>query len=35
MRKTASIIRDLRGSEGSGGDGRRTSYTLPAAIGIQ
>jgi phospholipase C len=28
MRKTASIIRDLRGSEGSGGDARRTSVTF-------
>lgn len=28
MRKMVSIIRDARDSAGSGGDGRRTSYTL-------
>jgi hypothetical protein len=29
MRKTANTSKDIRDSEGSGGDVRRTSYTLP------
>ncbi len=29
MRKIVSTSKDNRGSEGSGGDVRRTSYTLP------
>jgi len=29
MRNEASIIKGFRGSEGCGGDARRTSYTLP------
>jgi hypothetical protein len=29
MRKIAYTIRDFRDPEGSGGDARRTSYTLP------
>ena len=34
MREKTSTIRDNRGSEGSGGDVRRTSYTLPPRVMI-
>jgi hypothetical protein len=32
VREIASIIRDFRDPEGSGGDARRTSYTLPPRV---
>ena len=34
MGEIASIIKDFGGSEGSGGDVRRTSYTLPPRVMI-
>jgi hypothetical protein len=32
IREIASTIRDFRDPEGSGGDARRTSYTLPPVL---